>query len=258
VHVVWVRGRLQVQLPQEVCQPRSKELPWRDEVVHKYVMLIMSTLSDALDQWMGGCLWCTGTPALSWDSFEGQINVSGRLGHCEKIHWNRPCATVLVSLHNDLTKNHHYVELDCHTTPAAVVQRLRTLGHSSHLYCLMHQVDTYSYLELYIYRPKCYSQYRFTSQTVSSNAGTWNSTAWWQRQMCVNNLSKVALDSAAAGIESALFRLSNCRLLVAERFPAAAATIWNALRDNVVSASPFHSFWHQLKTFLCSSDLSSW
>ena len=32
----------------------------------------------------------------------------------------------------------------------------------------------------------------------------WHDTAWWQRQMCVNDFCKVTLDSAAAGIEPAI------------------------------------------------------
>jgi len=36
-----------------------------------------------------------------------------------------------------------------------------------------------------------------------------------------------------------------------QAFPVAATKIWNALHDNVVSASSTDSFRHQLKTFLC-------
>ena len=39
------------------------------------------------------------------------------------------------------------------------------------------------------------------------------------------------------------------------KLPATAAKIWNALPGNVVSSSPFDSFWHLLKLFF-TSDVS--
>lgn len=42
--------------------------------------------------------------------------------------------------------------------------------------------------------PECYTVCLFTSRPALVQ----NHSAWWQRQICVNNLSQVAVDSAAA------------------------------------------------------------
>ena len=53
-------------------------------------------------------------------------------------------------------------------------------------------------------RPRTRANVSHGVSVYSQLTPTPNYAAWWQRQMCVNNLPKVAIDSAAAAIEPAI------------------------------------------------------
>ena len=71
--------------------------------------------------------------------------------------------------------------------------------------------------------PACRTVCLFTSQLMLVP----NYIDWWLRQMCVNDLSKAALDSAAAGIEPAIFSCKTNALTVTTTPPSHTRNNWD-------------------------------
>ena len=69
------------------------------------------------------------------------------------------------------------------------------------LWFIVPQTDTSRSCKTMNTGPVCHTVCLFTPPAYTAVP---NYTAWWQRHVCVNNLPKVALDSAAAGIETAI------------------------------------------------------